>query len=298
MIHSTNSAPVSPANSQACDLPIGLFDSGVGGLTVLKALHQRMPAENLLYLGDTARLPYGTKSASTVTHYALQASAQLVARNIKMLVVACNTVSAVALSALRNAYPHIPVLGVVEPGAEACCAASKSGNIAIIATESTIQGHAYERAIHALRPEARITPKACSLFVPLAEEGWLHGELVEGIAARYLHPIFRPASGAGTPDTPNAPDTPDCLMLGCTHFPLLAEAIRNVIGERVTIVDSAATAARAVDKILTEKQLNRAQGQESHIRYLATDDLPRFVRTGSLFLGTPIAPDDVELIDL
>ncbi len=277
----------------ACStLPIGMFDSGVGGLTVLKALRLRMPCEDILYLGDTARLPYGTKSPETITRYALQTSAKLVARNIKLLVVACNTVSAVALDAVRTAYPHIPVIGVVEPGAQASCRASKENHIAVIATESTIRGRAYERAIHAIKPHARTIGTPCPLFVPLAEEGWLEGPLVEGIVARYLNPIFRPPSGSDTLETP------DCLVLGCTHFPLLASAIRNVLGPQVSIVDSAATTAQTVETTLHSLGLARHTDSCGETRFMATDDVPRFTRTGGLFLGVPITPDDVELVDL
>ncbi|MFV0423484.1 glutamate racemase [Oleidesulfovibrio sp.] len=274
------------------NLPIGMFDSGVGGLTVLKALRKRMPCESILYLGDTARLPYGTKSSETITRYALQATAKLVERDIKLLVVACNTASSTALEPLRKAYPGIPVIGVVEPGAQASCRASKDGNIAVIATESTIRGRAYERAIHAIRPDARTSGSPCPLFVPLAEEGWVEGPLIEGIIARYLDPIFKPASGSDTPEIP------DCLVLGCTHFPLLASAIRNVIGPDVTIVDSAATTAEAVEAELQKHGLRRTAEGCADTHFMATDDVPRFSRTGGLFLGTPIAPDDVELVDL
>ena len=265
------------------NLPIGMFDSGVGGLTVLKALRTRMPCEDILYLGDTARLPYGTKSAETITRYAVQAASKLVQRRIKLLVVACNTATSVALDALRAANPGLPVVGVVQPGAQAACRASRRGNIA---------------AIHSLRPDAQIIGQPCPLFVPLAEEGWVDGKIVEDIAARYLDPIFRPASGSDTPETP------DCLVLGCTHFPLLARAIRNVIGPEPVIVDSAATTALAVQAELQAAGLVRPLrtgpgGNEcGEARFLTTDDVPRFARTGGLFLGTAIAPDEVELVDL
>ncbi len=275
-------------------LPIGLFDSGVGGLTVLKALRQRMPCEDMLYLGDTARLPYGTKSSETIARYALQATSKLVERHIKLLVVACNTATSVALDTLREAYPGIPVIGVVEPGAQASCRASLQGRIAVIATESTIRGRAYHKAIHRLRPQAHIVGQACPLFVPLAEEGWVDGPIAESIAARYLDPIFKPASGS------DRVETPDCLVLGCTHFPLLARAIRNVIGPDVVIVDSAATTAFAVHQELDARGLIHPQHGDDcgTTRFLTTDDVPRFARTGGLFLGTPIAPDEVELVDL
>lgn len=270
-------------------LPIGMFDSGVGGLTVLKALRHRLPCEDILYLGDTARLPYGTKSPETVSRYAVQASGKLIERGVKLLVIACNTATSVALGALREAYPGIPVIGVVQPGAQASCRASVSGNIAVIATESTIRGNAYQKAIHAIRPEARVIGKPCPLFVSLAEEGWLDGELVEGVAARYLSPLFETAEQA---------DRPDCLVLGCTHFPLLAGAIRNVIGPDIAIVDSAETTSLAVEAELAARGLLRTEPGCGGTRFLTTDDVPRFARTGSLFLGMHIAPEDVELVDL
>lgn len=274
------------------NLPIGMFDSGVGGLTVLKALRRRMPCENVLYLGDTARLPYGTKSPETITRYAVQASAKLVERGIKLLVVACNTASSVALDALRETCKGIPVIGVVEPGAQASCRASKEGNIAVIATESTIRGRAYQKAIVRLRPGAHVTGLACPLFVALAEEGWCDGELVEGIAARYLAPVFHPASGSDTPHTP------DCLVLGCTHFPLLADAIRNVIGPEIPIVDSAETTAQTVEQALADQNMLRTGQECGDTTFLTTDDISRFARTGSQFLGTPIGIHEVELVDL
>ncbi|WP_207263289.1 glutamate racemase [Desulfovibrio sp. Huiquan2017] len=274
------------------ELPIGVFDSGVGGLTVLKALRERMPCEDIIYLGDTARLPYGTKSAQTIVRYGVQCGAELIKRGIKLLVVACNTASAVALDALREANPGVPVIGVVEPGAQAACRASDNQAIAVIATESTIAGGAYQRAIHAIRPQARILGHPCPLFVALAEEGWTDGQIPEAVAARYLDPLFRPASGTGHPVIP------DTLVLGCTHFPLLAPAIRNVVPSHTTIVDSAATTAETVYRELDRLNLDRPGSDCGSTAYLTTDDVPRFARTGSRFLGTPIAETDVELVDL
>lgn len=273
-------------------LPIGMFDSGVGGLTVLKALRERMPCEDVVYLGDTARLPYGTKSAHTVSRYAVQCSAELVHRKIKLLVVACNTASAVALDALRQAYPEIPVIGVVDPGAQAACKATRNGSIAVIATESTIGGGAYQRAIHAVMPDASIKGHPCPLFVPLAEEGWTEGDIPEAVAARYLDPIFKPASG--TED----PVIPDTLVLGCTHFPLLAPAIKNVAPPTTTIVDSAATTAEKVLEELNTLDIRKPKNGCGVTTYLTTDDAARFARTGTRFLGTPIGENEVELVDL
>lgn len=274
------------------DLPIGMFDSGVGGLTVLKALKERLPCEDVIYLGDTARLPYGTKSAQTVSRYAVQCAAELVKRGIKLLVVACNTASAVAIEPLRQAYPDIPVIGVVEPGAQAACRATANSTIAVIATESTIAGGAYQRAIHQIVPQARIIGHPCPLFVSLAEEGWTDGDIPEAIAARYLDPVFKPASGTGQTEAP------DTLVLGCTHFPLLAPAIRNVVTPDTIIVDSAATTAETVQRQLASLNIDRPQGQCGTTHYLTTDDTARFARTGTRFLGAPITESEVELVDL
>lgn len=272
-------------------LPIGLFDSGVGGLTVLDAMQRRMPGEDYLYLGDTARLPYGTKSAETIIRYAVQASATLIASGVKLLVVACNTVSAVALPALREAYPHLPVIGVIEAGAHAACTASPHGHIAVIATESTVRGGTYQQAILRRRPDANVESVACALFVPLAEEGWFDGPLVEGIAARYLDGLF----ASREPD-----DRPDCLVLGCTHYPLLADAIAHVAGAQTRLVDSAATTAAAVDSRLAAEGRRHPEhaSRQGTTRFFTTDDAPRFVRTGSRFLGRNISLNDVTLVDL
>ncbi|MCG8454164.1 MAG: glutamate racemase [Spirochaetales bacterium] len=273
-------------------LPIGLFDSGVGGLTVLKALRQTLPCEDVLYLGDTARLPYGTKSPDTIIRYAVQAAGKLVERGVKMLVIACNTASSVAIEPLQRAFPDIPVVGVVKPGATASCRASETGRIVVLATESTIRGNAYQRAIHDLRPEAQVTGLPCPLFVPLAEEGWTGGELVEGIIARYLDPLF------ASPLDAAAANRPDTVVLGCTHFPLLASAIRNVVGNGVHIVDSAETTAMEVKTMLTEQGLLQPEQQCGSTRFLTTDDVSRFARTGSAFLGLAIDVETVELVDL
>jgi glutamate racemase len=264
--------------------PIGVFDSGVGGLTVLRALREAMPAENFIYLGDTARLPYGTKSAETVVRYSLQCAAVLVKRRVRCLVVACNTASASALGALRAQHPELPVVGVIEPGAEAAVAASESQHIAVIATEGTIAQGAYQTAIHRLNPRARVTSRACSLFVAMAEEGWTEGPIAEAVARRYLDPMFQKR------------DAPDTLVLGCTHFPALAAALRAVLPPHVGIVDSAATTAAAVRQRLDGKSgASKALGAVS---WLATDGAARFARVGSTFLGETLHAETVEIIDL
>jgi glutamate racemase len=268
------------------ELPIGVFDSGVGGLTVLGALQRQLPAENFLYLGDTARLPYGTKTQATVERYALQAVAELVRRGVKAVVVACNTASAAALPALAAAFPQLPLLGVIEPGAAAAVAASSAGRIAVIGTEGTVRGGAYQSAIHRLNPDASVTAVAATLFVALAEEGWVTGPIAESIARRYLSPVFDAAGAA-----------PDVLVLGCTHFPPLTDAIRNVIGPQVAIVDSAATTAAALAALMSPDKSRTTHGV-GQARFLVTDGVERFLRTGPGFLGHAIEQKDVERIDL
>ena len=273
--------------------PVGVFDSGVGGLTVLRALCDELPSEQFVYLGDTARLPYGTKSADTVVRYALQAADTLVGRGVKALIVACNTVSAVALPAMRDRYANLALIGVVEPGAEAAVAATRNGCIAVIGTEATVRGGAYQRAIARRRPDATVSALACQLFVALAEEGWTGGAIVRAIAQRYLAPLF----GTGQPGGAAAADT---LVLGCTHFPALRAAIREVIGYQVMIVDSAATTARAAHRLLQQGGLLRAQqvAPAPELSFLATDSVARFASIGSRFLARDIEAQQVELVDL
>jgi len=290
--------------------PIGVFDSGVGGLTVLAALRERLPQERFLYLGDTARLPYGTKSPETVVRYALQAADVLVARGVKALVVACNTASSVALPAMAERFGPLPLMGVVEPGAAAAAAASRSGDIAVIATEATVRGGAYQRAIDRRRPGARIHALACQLFVALAEEGWTDGPIAQAVAERYLAPWFAPreASGAQAHTQAQAPSpapggpTPDTLVLGCTHFPMLRAPIRRVIGDQVALIDSAVTTAEATRTLLQERgvlaPLTAGAAEPRQLELLATDGVERFAAVGSRFIGRRIAPTEVELVDL
>ena len=275
-------------------LPIGLFDSGMGGLTVFKALAERLPGEDMLYLGDTARLPYGTKGRDTITRYTLKAAQKLVDMGVKMLVIACNTATSAALSAVREQFAPLPVMGVVDPGAQAAAAASANGHIVVVATEATISGGAYQKAIARIRPDAVVTGRACTLFVPLAEEGWMNGPIVEGVARRYLADIF-PDEGVHRAAKNHEPDT---LLLGCTHFPLLQEALQNVVGPQVRIVDSAATTAQCVAAELRATNLLRGEDNSARYRFLTTDNTTRFARTGSLFLGRDLDDDEVCLIDL
>lgn len=284
---------MSPASAPDRDAPIGVFDSGVGGLTVLAALRERLPTEHFAYLGDTARLPYGTKSGETVVRYALQASEALVDRGIKALVVACNTATAAALPALCERFADMPVIGVVEPGAQAACAATRTGRIAVIATEGTVRGGAYQQAILRRLPAADVEALACQLFVALAEEGWSGGAVVDAAVRAYLTPVFGAEAGADVAAT-----RPDVLVLGCTHFPLLRGALARWVGPSVTIVDSAMTTAAAVQATLTQRGLLRGEGPRGAVQLLATDGVERFARVGGRFLGEPIQPADVMLIDL
>lgn len=267
--------------------PIGVFDSGMGGLTVMRALMERLPQESFVYLGDTARLPYGSKSAETVRRYAVQCARALTKHDIKLLVVACNTASATALPALTEALSPTPVVGVIEPGAEAAVAAAPSGRIAVIATEGTVKGGAYQRAIHARRPAASVTQQPCPLFVALAEEGLTEGPIAELVAKRYLDPLLSKESSQ-----------PECLVLGCTHFPALKEVIAKIAGPHIRLVDSAATTAAAVEALLREKDLAATRKTPDAPRFLATDAPERFARVGEIFLGRKIAPEAVEQVDL
>lgn len=266
--------------------PIGVFDSGIGGITVLKALRQRLPHEDLVYLGDTARLPYGTKSAETVTAYATQATKHLMGHGVKMVVIACNTASAVAIGPLTEALKPLPVIGVIEPGAKAGVATTRSGRIGVIGTEATVRGGAYVRAIHALMPGADVVQAPCGLFVTLAEEGWVKGDVAEAAAKRYLAPLFK---GRKAPDT---------LVLGCTHFPVLARVIGKVAGKSVKLVDSAATTAKAVEAALAEGGLAAKRRGKGKTIFMATDSPERFARVGGIFFGEAIATKDVELVDI
>jgi len=268
------------------DAAIGIFDSGIGGLTVMRALAARLPDEEFIYLGDTARLPYGTKSGDTVTRYALQAAGALMRRKVKMLVVACNTASAVALPRLEEMFAPVPAVGVIVPGAEAAVAAAPEGPIAIIATEGTVKGGAYVRAIEDHGRAIPVIQQACSLFVAIAEEGLLEVEIAEAVAHRYLDPVL-----AAVP-------RPKALVLGCTHFPALRKTIAKVAGPDIQLVDSAETTATAVEKILDKKNLKRASGTKPSHSFLATDAPDRFARVGEIFLGSPIDPGKVELVDL
>ncbi len=268
--------------------PIGVFDSGMGGLTVLRAMEARLPNERFVYLGDTARLPYGTKSPETVAAYALQATKLLLAQGVKMVVIACNTASAVAIEPLSRALAPVPVLGVIEPGAAAGVAATRNGHIAVIATEGTVKGNAYARAIQARDSALQVTQQPCQVFVAMAEEGWTDNAPARDAATTYLTPLF-------ARETP-----PDTLVLGCTHFPALLDTIRGAVGERIVIVDSAKTTAETVADALETAGLASAGVADGapRLKIFATDSPERFARVGEIFLGRAIDASEVELVDL
>ena len=277
------------------NLPIGIFDSGVGGLTVYRALHEQLPNERFVYLGDTARVPYGTKSLATVERYAVENAKFLAAHGIKMLVVACNTASALALPAIRRAL-RIDVIGVIGPGARAAAAKNlrpggqRSPAIGVIATESTVASGAYTVAIQKVDPRAVVVQRACPLFVPLAEEGWADNEVTRTIAGTYLAD-FR--------------STIDTLVLGCTHYPILREVIQQTVGEQVNLIDSGAATALEVKAHLKEKNLARLTlptgALERHLcddldHFYVTDAAERFARVAERFLGA--MPSRLEAVEV
>ena len=279
----------SSIESQMQERPvIGVFDSGFGGLTVLRELLRQMPWARFAFLGDTARLPYGSKSRRTIARYAAESAQFLVnEQGAQFLVIACNTASALALDAIEEAVP-VPVLGVIEPGATAAAAASKAGDVMVIATEATIASHAYAAACKA-RGVAAIE-KACPLLVPLVEEGWVDHPVTEQVVRIYLDEVLQQARREGR--------SPDALVLGCTHYPLLRAVFERQVPAGVAVIDSAeATAAAAAQLFSSFAQPDSARSQaEPEIRCFATDSVEKFERLGSRFLGRPVGK--VELVDL
>ncbi len=255
------------------DSALGVFDSGIGGLTVFRALAQRLPQERIVYFGDTARVPYGSKSTDVIRQYASQDAAFLIAKHVKMIVVACNTVSAVALEEVKRGNP-IPVLGVINPGAQVAVTASKKKKIGVIGTVGTIASDAYTRAIHSLDPSIEVIPQACPLFVPLAEEGLADHPATELLANEYLKPMIEHGI--------------DTLVLGCTHYPLLKHTIEKVVGPEITLIDSAEATAVEVEKLLSRENLiTSSNGVPRHEFYVS--DLPhRFRELGERFFGEPL----------
>ena len=257
---------------------IGIFDSGVGGLTVLGALRERLPAEDFVYLGDTARLPYGTKSAATVQRYAVNAAAHLQNHGIRLLVVACNTASSFALDELRERSP-VPVIGVVEPGARAAVATG-ADRIGVIGTEGTVRSDAYQRALARLAPSVKVGAVACPLLVPLAEEGWGDHPVTDEVARHYLRPLLD--WGVET------------VILGCTHYPLLRPSLQRVVGPAVRLVDSATSVAETVAD--DHADLVTGGGPPGSVRLELTDASDRFLRITRAILGRD--PEHLEVVDI
>ncbi|HSL70065.1 MAG TPA: glutamate racemase [Longimicrobiales bacterium] len=263
------------------DAPIGVFDSGVGGLTVVKELTQLLPRESILYFGDSARVPYGPKSADTVRRYSREATAYLCAQGVKLVVVACNTATAYAYEALRSELP-VPVVGVIEPGARAAIQATRTGRIGVIGTAGTIRSGAYDFAVRELLPDARVYAQACPLFVPIVEEGWSTHQVAELAAREYLQPLHDVDI--------------DVLILGCTHYPLLKPLIAQIMGARVTLVDSAAETASEVQETLAAQHLLTSRTEAGALRFSASDSPLRFREVGRRFLGDIVR--DVQHVDV
>jgi glutamate racemase len=252
--------------------PIGVFDSGLGGLTVAHAIMRQLPNESLVYFGDTARVPYGPKSPDTVRRYSNEIGFYLLEQGVKAIVVACNTATAHALPQLRDELP-VPVIGVVDPGARAAVKATRTGHIGVIATAGTVKSGAYVRAIHAVAPDAQVTTLACPLLVPLVEEGWTDHDATRLIARQYLASIMH--------------DEIDTLVLGCTHYPLLKPLLAEVVGPRVRLIDSAEETAADTRRMLAEFDLAAPEGEGSY-RFIASDDPQQFLTLGQRFFGDTI----------
>ena len=252
------------------ECPVGVFDSGIGGLTVLKEIIRQLPDESTIYLGDTARVPYGMRSPETVTRYSFENTQFLSSQDIKLLVVACNTASAVSLDAIKSKV-SIPVIGVIEPGAKAAVKATKNGKVGVIGTEATVRSNAYTRAIHAVDRNIEVFGLACPLFVPLVEEGWTEGQIPALIAGEYLSRIRDKEI--------------DTVVLGCTHYPLLKNVIAEVMGEKVTLIDSAVEISYEIKATLEALGMSREERGNSLRKFFVTDSPERFLKVGEKFLG-------------
>ncbi len=260
---------------------IGIFDSGVGGLTVFRAVQRRLPAERLIYLGDTARIPYGVRSAATIERYALECARFVQSRGVKAIVIACNTASALAANHLRSKC-SVPVMGVIRAGARRAVEKTSNGRIGVIATEATVASGAYERAIRELKDGLEITSRACPLFVPLAEEGWLNHPVTFQVAEEYLAQLRE----IGV----------DTLVLGCTHYPILRPVIERTLGNGLSYVDSGEAVAERLAQLLEQQQLSSDNGAQQTEEFYVTDSADRFRRVAELFLGRQL--ESVETVNL
>lgn len=263
-------------------LAIGVFDSGMGGLTVLRSLRAHLPHESFVYLGDTARLPYGTKSQNTVQQYAVQMARLLVERRIKALVIACNTATTAALPHLQALMPDMPILGVVSPGASAAVAATKNQRIVVLATETTIAANAYQQLIRTKIPNVAIRGRACSVLVALAEEGMVDNAIAREALLHYLSDVA----------------DEDTVLLGCTHFPVFKPLLMTLLPTGVSVVDSADATAMALKQLLVKDALLNPSIALGTARYLVTDSVKRFQSVGQIFLGEPLALSEIELVDV
>ena len=255
------------------DRPIGIFDSGVGGLTVVKEIFKTLPSEKIIYLGDTARVPYGTKSSETVKRFSIENVGFLMQFNVKLIVVACNTASSIALPVLRKRF-KIPIVGVIKPGVRKAVRITRNGRIGIIGTPTTIKSRSYENEIKQISKNIKVISMACPLFVPLAEEGWVNGSIAYDIAKKYLTPVARKKI--------------DTLVLGCTHYPLLKYVISRAIGRGVRIVDSASSVTEEVANILRRSNILSSASKRPVHSFFATDAVEQFVKVGEKFLGRKI----------
>jgi glutamate racemase len=253
--------------------PVGVFDSGIGGLTVVREMISQLPNESIIYFGDTARVPYGPKSPDTVLRYSREITSYLKGEGVKALVIACNTATAHALPALRREF-DLPIVGVIEPGARAAVSATKTKQVGVIGTAGTIKSRAYEKEIKRLLPDATVTAQACALFVPLVEEGWVDSEPTRAIARNYLAPMV-------TADI-------DTLVLGCTHYPLMKTVIGNVVGREVRLIDSAEETAREAGQLLRANSIENQSANGARYRFIASDAPDTFLSLGQRFLGSAI----------
>lgn len=262
--------------------PIGVFDSGIGGLTVLKALQHHFPSESFIYIGDTARLPYGTKSPETVARYSESLTREVIKHHVSAIVVACNTASTHGLGAAKVLAGDLPVIGMIDPAARDAIAASKTKHIGVMATFGTIKSGAYTKALQTLDPNCKVSPVACQMLVSLAEEGWADGPIAKATIHKYLDPIF------------NQSDAPDTIILGCTHFPVFDALLRDILGNSVTLINSGEAASADLAKTI---QLESATGTGT-TEFFVTDDPHRFAENAAKFYDHQILPDNVTLIDI
>ena len=267
--------------NRSTDQAIGVFDSGIGGLTVVRSLMERLPFENIIYFGDTARVPYGIKSVETINHYALQITKFLLKKNVKLLIVACNTMAAVAYQAIRD-LSAVPTLEVIGAGASEAVTQTQNKTVGVIGTPATINSNAYARAIHLLDRDIRVFSKACPLFVPLVEEGWLDHDATRLAALEYLKPVL--AEGI------------DTLVLGCTHYPLLKPLLSDVVGPAVRLIDSAEAMAEKTAELIAAEKLVNTSGDRAQYLFCVSDVPYRFQTIGERFLGRTLA--DVEMVRL